>query len=104
MTTVRWLLAWRPASLGAHRARLNWDRELRVSERARQALELMRVAMEKYGNAGQPLWPVVLSSLYGAFLGEERDARIWVITFDTELALWCVSRRGAGRLHLGHHV
>jgi hypothetical protein len=35
----------------------DWDRELLVSERARQALECMRAAMEKYGNAGQPLWP-----------------------------------------------
>jgi hypothetical protein len=94
MTTVRWLLAWRPASLAAHRARLNWDRELRVSERARQALELMRVAMEKYGNAGQPLSPVALSSLYGACLaGEERDARIWVITLDASVHGWAAVLR-----------
>ncbi len=61
----------------------DWDQELRVSERARRALEFMRTAMEKYGDVGQPLWPVVLSSLYGAFLaGKELDARILVITFD----------------------
>ncbi len=42
--------------------------------------------MEKYGTAGQPLWPVVPSSLYGAFLaGEERDTRILVITFDASV-------------------
>ncbi len=46
-------------------AEVEWDRELRVSERARRALEFMRAAMEKYGNVGQPLWPVVLSSLMG---------------------------------------
>ncbi len=63
-------------------ADFDWDQELRVSERARRALEYMRTAMEKYGTVGQPLWPVVLSSLYGVFLaGEERDARILVITF-----------------------
>jgi hypothetical protein len=40
----------------------------------------MRVAMNKYGNAGQPLWLVVPSSLYGVFMaGEERDASILVI-------------------------
>ena len=75
-------------------ADFDWDRELRVSERARQALEFMRVAMEKYGNAGQPLWPVVPSSLYGAFLaGEERDARILVITFDASVHGWAAVMR-----------
>jgi hypothetical protein len=59
----------------------DWDMEVRMSERARTALEFMRTAVERYGDAGQPLWPVV-SSLYGAFLaGEARDARILVITF-----------------------
>ena len=33
---------------------LDWDRELPVSDRAQQALEFMRVAIEKYANAGQP--------------------------------------------------
>jgi hypothetical protein len=45
----------------------DWDRELRVSERARRALEFIRTATENYGHA-------VPSSLYGAFLAsEERD-------------------------------
>jgi hypothetical protein len=57
-------------------------------------MEFMRVAMEKYGTAGQPLWSVVLSSLYGAFLaGEERDARIWVITFDASVHGWAAVLR-----------
>ncbi len=58
-------------------AEFDWDRKLWVSERARRALEFMRTVMEKYGNVGQPLWPLVPSSLYGA--GEERDTRILVI-------------------------
>ena len=45
-------------------AEFDWDRELRVRERARRALEFMRMAMEKFGNVGQPLWPVAPSSLY----------------------------------------
>ena len=60
-----------------------------MSERALQALEFMRTAMEKYGTAGQPLWPVVPSSLYGSFLaGEETDARVLVITFDASVHGW----------------
>ena len=47
----------------------------------------MRIAMERYEDAGQPLWPVVPSSLYGAFLaGEATEACILVITFDASLA------------------
>jgi hypothetical protein len=67
-------------------AAFDWDRELWVSERALRALEFMRTAMEKYCNVGLPLWPVVPSSLYGAFLaGEERDTRNLVITFDASV-------------------
>jgi hypothetical protein len=40
-----------------------------------------------HGDAGQPLWPVVPSSLYGAFLaGEVTEVRILVITFDASVA------------------
>ena len=67
----------------------DWDMKVRISERARTALEFMRIAMERYGDAGQPLWPVVPSSLYGAFLaGEAPDARILVITFDASVDGW----------------
>ena len=77
-------------------AEFDWDQELRVSERARRALEFMRTALDKYGNVGQPLWPVVPSSLYGAFLaGEERDARILVITFDASVHGWAAVLRTA---------
>jgi hypothetical protein len=30
-----------------------------MSERARTALEFMGTAVERFGDAGQPLWPVV---------------------------------------------
>ena len=67
----------------------DWDMEVRMSERARTALEFMRTAVERYGGAGQPLWPVVPSSLYGAFLaGKAREALILVITFNASLDGW----------------
>jgi hypothetical protein len=70
-------------------AEFDWDQEISVSERTRRALEFMKVAMEKYGSAGQPLWPVVPSSLYGAFLaGRERDSHTLVITFDASVHGW----------------
>ena len=69
----------------------DWDQELRVSARAREALEFMRVALEaeRFDAIGQPLRPVVPSSLYGAFLArEETDARVLVITFDAIVHGW----------------
>ena len=43
------------------------------------------------------LWPVVPSSLYGAFLaGEERDASNLVITFDTSVHGWAAVLRTPG--------
>ncbi len=60
---------------------------------------MMRTATEKHGNVSQPLWPVVQSSLHGAFLeGEERDARILVdlvIAFDPSVHGWAVVLRTA---------
>ncbi len=59
-----------------------------------RAVEFMRAAMEKYGNPGQSLWPVVLSSLYGAFLaGEECDVRILVIDLDASVHGWAAVLR-----------
>ena len=77
-------------SLGEEQdAEFDWDREIALSDRTRVALDYLRVALERYGNAGQPLWPIVPSSLYGAFLsGEERDARVLVITFDASVHGW----------------
>ncbi len=60
-----------------------------MSERARTALDFMRTAMERYGDAGQPLWPVVPSSLCGSFLaGEATMVRILVITFVASVDGW----------------
>ena len=56
-------------------AEFDWDLELRVSERARRALDIVRMAMDRYSSASQPLWPVVPSSLYGAFLAGRADRR-----------------------------
>jgi hypothetical protein len=67
----------------------DWDTKVRMSEQARTALEFMSTAMERYGDAGQPLWPVVPSSLYGAFLaGEAKEVCILVITFDASVDGW----------------
>ena len=64
-----------PALEAKKEMEFDWDQELRVTARAREALEFMRVVLERYGAVGQPLWPVVPSSLYGAFLaGGERRA------------------------------
>ena len=60
-----------------------------MSEHERAALEFMCVAVARYGNVGQPPWPVALSSLYGAFLaGEAKSARILAITFDASVDCW----------------
>ena len=60
-----------------------------MSERALQALEFMHTAMERFGTAGQQLWPVVQSSLYDSLLaGEETDARVLVVTFDASVHGW----------------
>jgi hypothetical protein len=66
-----------------------WDMEVRMSERARAALEFMCIAVAIYGESGQPPWPVALSSLYGAFLaGGAKSARILAITFDASVDCW----------------
>jgi hypothetical protein len=71
-------------------------------ERALLALDFMRVAAARYGDAGQPLWPVALSSMYGAFLaGEAMDVRILVITLDASVDCWgaVVSSSPEERMH-----
>jgi hypothetical protein len=67
----------------------DWDRPLVVSARARNALDFMRTAIERYGNSGQPLWPIVPSSFYGAFLaGDAADASPLIITYDASVHGW----------------
>ena len=77
----------------------DWDREIPLSERARRALEFVRKAMEQYISGGQPIWPVVPSSLYGAFLAEEDpDLNLLMITFDASVDGWAalLQRRPLG--------
>ena len=67
----------------------DWGQELLVSARTRVALKFMSVALVKYGTVDQPLWPVVPSSLYGAFLAlEEIDALVFVINFVASMHCW----------------
>ena len=53
----------------------DWDQELRVTARAMEALELMRVALERYGAVGEPMWPVVQSFLYAPSWRGRRPTR-----------------------------
>jgi hypothetical protein len=60
-----------------------------MPERARAALELMQVAVARHGGAGQPPWPVTLSSLHGAFLAcGAKSVRIFAITLDSSVDGW----------------
>ena len=84
----------------------DWDKELTMSDRAMRALDFMRVAMEKYSARGQPIWPVVPSSLYGAFLaGEDQGLRLLLITFDASVHGWAAvlqtARMQPGRVIVG---
>lgn len=68
----------------------DWDQDIPVSHRAKVALCHMRMIMDTYGTVGQPIWPVVASSLYGAFMsGDVMDVRVLVITFDASVHGWC---------------
>ena len=54
-----------------------------------EALGFIRRCLERLGTAGQPLWPVVASSLYGAFLdGRLSGVRVLVITYDASVFGW----------------
>ena len=67
----------------------DWDKLVSVSGRAKAALDFMRQAMESYSADGQPIWPLVPSSVYGAFLsGRLRWLRILVITYDASIHGW----------------
>ena len=66
-----------------------WDSHRRLSARSLAALEFIRRCLERLGSAGQPLWPVVASSLYGAFLdGRLAGVRVLVITYDASVFGW----------------
>jgi hypothetical protein len=51
---------------------LDWDRPCAITTRACMKLDLIPLALERYGTAGQPMWPLVPSSFYGAFLPTKR--------------------------------
>ena len=64
----------------------DWDRPMTLSARARRALAFMRDAMERFGEHGQPLWPTVPSSFYGAFLeGRLGAISALVISYDASV-------------------
>jgi hypothetical protein len=66
-----------------------WDSHRRLSARSLAALDFIRRCLEKFGTAGQPLWHVVASSLYGAFLdGRLAGVRVLVITYDASVFGW----------------
>ena len=66
-----------------------WDSPRRLSARSTAALDFIRSCLEKFGTAGQPLWPVVASSLFGAFLdGRLAGVRVLVITYDASVFGW----------------
>jgi len=41
----------------------DWEQRIRVSERARSALDFAARALQDYGASGKPIWPLVPSSL-----------------------------------------
>ena len=66
-----------------------WDGHRRLSARTLEALDFIRRCLEKFGTVGQPLWPLVPSSVYGAFLdGRLAGVRVLVITYDASVFGW----------------
>ena len=51
-----------------HDPDFNWDQPLTVSTRTRAAVACLQLALHQFGTRGQPLWPILPSSLYGQFL------------------------------------
>ena len=53
------------------------------------ALAYAKEALERHGSSGQPLWPVVPSSLYGAFITQRLGSiRVLVISYDASVHGW----------------
>ena len=56
---------------------------------ARRALDFVARALREKGSAGQPIWPIVPSSLYCAFTeGRRRDLRVLVNSYDASVYRW----------------
>ena len=67
----------------------DWDRRVSLSARAMRALAYAQEALVRFGESGQPLWPVVASSLYGAFLTRRLGPiRALVISYDASVHGW----------------
>ena len=67
----------------------DWDAPRSLSARARRALDYAKEALDRFGESGQPLWPVVPSSLFCAFM-ERRLAsiRVLLISYDASVHGW----------------
>ena len=67
----------------------DWEESMEVSARAHRALDFVARALREKGSAGQPMWPIVPSSLYCAFAeGRLRDLRVLVILYDASVYGW----------------
>ena len=82
-------------------APFEWDRQLGPpSPRARRAIDFALTAIQSYAARGQPIWPVVPSSLYGAFLDDRLvGSNVLVITFDASVYGWGAVFRTSPRDH-----
>ena len=70
-------------------AEFDWDKSIPLSARASRALAYLKEAMDRHGSAGQPLWPIITSSFYGAFLaGDLSGCKPLVITYDASIFGW----------------
>ena len=70
-------------------AEFDWDKSIPLSGRASRALAYLKEAMDRHGSAGQPLWPIITSSFYGAFLaGDLSGCKPLVITYDASIFGW----------------
>ena len=67
----------------------DWEESIEISARARRALDFVARALRERGSAGQPIWPIVPSSLYCAFTeGRLRDLLVLVISYDASVFGW----------------
>ncbi len=67
----------------------DYDRTVPVPPPVREAALFIRGVLSDYATRGRPLWPLVPSTLYAAFLaGETGTARVATITWDASLHGW----------------
>ena len=78
-----------PHTLDEPAMHFDWEESIAISARARRALDFVARVLRERGTAGQPIWPIVPSSLYHAFTeGKLRDLRVLVISYDASVAGW----------------